>query len=95
MRLLSGKEPEIPAHISVEPRHPLVMLREHEGQSGPNEIMNYREVSEYLRTPLATLYSMVHRHEIPHIRLSARGVRFRRSDLERWLDERANREVLR
>lgn len=32
---------------------------------------------------------MVRRHEIPHVRLGPRFVRFDREELERWLSERS------
>lgn len=35
------------------------------------------------------LYRMVASEEIPHIRISSRTVRFRRRDLEAWLDAHA------
>lgn len=35
--------------------------------------------------PIATLYSMVSRKQIPHIRLGPRLVVFSRGELERWL----------
>jgi excisionase family DNA binding protein len=36
-----------------------------------------------------TLYALVHRKQIPHIRLSSKMVRFKRAALEAWMQERA------
>ncbi len=36
-----------------------------------------------------TLYALVHQRRIPHVRLSARLVRFRRDELEGWMNARA------
>jgi excisionase family DNA binding protein len=36
----------------------------------------------------SSLYAMVHHRQIPHIRVGRRCVRFRRRDLEAWLDAR-------
>jgi excisionase family DNA binding protein len=50
-----------------------------------DEMGGYAEASRWLGIPVGTLYSMVHHHRIPHIRLSGRMVRFRRSELDKWL----------
>ncbi len=39
-------------------------------------MLTYQEAAEFLSMRLATLYSKVSRHEIPHVRLSGRMVRF-------------------
>ena len=48
--------------------------------------LNYREASSILGIKLSTLYSLVHRHRVPHVRLGKRLVRFPEDALERWLD---------
>ncbi len=53
------------------------------------EILTYQEASAYLRIPVNTLYWMVHENRIPHIRIGARSVRFRRSELDAWLAKNA------
>ncbi len=50
--------------------------------------LTYEEAARFLNLKLETLYSMVSRREIPHIRLGRRFVRFSRADLLRWLDNR-------
>lgn len=49
------------------------------------ELLTYRELSALLSIPLGTLYSMVARGEIPHVRFGKRLVRFRRSEVEAWV----------
>lgn len=53
-------------------------------------MMNYEEAAVFLGLKVNTLYSMVSRKELPHVRLSRRLVRFDRADLDRWV---ANRRV--
>lgn len=51
-------------------------------------LLTYQETSVLLGIPVNTLYGLIHQHRIPHIRLSGRMIRFNRSELEAWLDER-------
>jgi excisionase family DNA binding protein len=55
-------------------------------------MLSYREAAKFLGLPVGTLYSLVHERRVPHVRIGARLVRFRRPELERWLGERAVRE---
>ncbi|MDP2342263.1 MAG: helix-turn-helix domain-containing protein [Deltaproteobacteria bacterium] len=50
--------------------------------------LTYEQAAEYLGVALPTLYSLVCRKAVPHVRLSARMVRFDVDDLDRWLDSR-------
>lgn len=52
-------------------------------------LLTYLEAAALLGLPLGSLYSMVHQRRIPHIRLGPRLVRFRRSEVEAWLDSHA------
>jgi excisionase family DNA binding protein len=47
--------------------------------------MSYDDAVELTGILKPTLYSLVHRKQIPHIRLSNRLVRFQREELEMWL----------
>lgn len=49
-------------------------------------IATYQEAATFLAMPLNTLYSLVHRKVIPHVRISDRMVKFDLDDLERWID---------
>lgn len=50
--------------------------------------LNYQQVSILLAIKRNTLYSMVHRNQIPHYRLGPRMVRFSETELLQWLQER-------
>tara|TARA_R100001594_G_scaffold82129_2_gene116600 strand:+ start:154 stop:369 length:216 start_codon:yes stop_codon:yes gene_type:complete len=49
-------------------------------------MMKYKEVSEMTAVPLGTLYCLVFDKKIPHVRLGPRTVRFKREDIQAWLD---------
>jgi excisionase family DNA binding protein len=49
------------------------------------DVLRYAEAGSLLAIPVATLYSMVHEHTIPHYRVGPRTVLFRRSELLAWL----------
>ncbi len=51
-------------------------------------LLTYRETSVLLGIPLSSLYALVCRKCVPHVRLTGRTVRFIRHDLEVWLEER-------
>lgn len=53
------------------------------------DIGGYEYAARVTGIRVSTLYSLVCQRRIPHIRLSRRMVRFRRADLERWLQSRA------
>ena len=52
-------------------------------------MLNYAQAAEILGLPVGTLYAMVAKRNIPHIRLGRRLVRFSREALERWVKEHA------
>jgi excisionase family DNA binding protein len=64
------------------------------------QYMTYKSLAELLNVPVDTLYCWVARQEIPHTRVGARVVRFRRDEIERWLEaksvapQHANRRVV-
>ena len=55
-------------------------------------LLTYQEISKLLNIKIATLYSLVSRRRIPHIRLSGKMVRFDQEQIERWLDARRRAE---
>ena len=59
-----------------------------EGTVTDKKLMTYEEAAGLLGLHLGTLYSMVSRRQIPHLRLGARLVRFDPVELEAWLSER-------
>ena len=50
-----------------------------------SERINYTAAAELLGVNVGTLRSMVHRRQVPHIRMGAKLVRFDRDELEQWL----------
>ncbi len=52
-------------------------------------LLTYDQLAADLDIPLGTLFAWVSNREIPHLRLGPRTVRFRRSEIENWLKERA------
>jgi excisionase family DNA binding protein len=55
------------------------------------EVMTVREVAEYLRLPVGTLYGWRYRGKGPVGMRVGRHVRYRRADVEEWLDRGASR----
>ena len=51
-----------------------------------NDIMRIEEAADFLATSKGTLYHWVSQGRVPVIKISKRCIRFRRSDLEKWLD---------
>ncbi len=49
--------------------------------------LNYSQAAALLGVPKGTLYSLVHQHRIPHIRLGARFVRFDEDRLRAWMGQ--------
>lgn len=52
-----------------------------------SDLTGYPGAMEETGLCLNTLYALVHRKKIPHIRLSSRLVRFSRSALRAWLNQ--------
>lgn len=47
--------------------------------------ITYKEVQQLTGLPIGTLYSLVSRKQIPHIRMGKRSVRFIQKDVESWM----------
>ena len=56
--------------------------------SAPKDIMRIQEAAEYLSVSVGTLYHWVSEGRIPVVRISARCIRFRRADLDGWLESK-------
>jgi excisionase family DNA binding protein len=52
------------------------------------EHLTYSETARFLGIPVGTVYSMVSRRQLPHVRLGKRLVRFPRHELEAWVASR-------
>lgn len=48
------------------------------------ELMTLQEVCKFLRVSKSYIYSLTHRHLIPHIKIEGM-LRFRRKEIDRWL----------
>lgn len=51
-------------------------------------LLTYKDAADLLGLRPGTLYAMVSRHQIPHVRLGKRLVRFDAAELNQWLNER-------
>lgn len=54
-------------------------------------LLDAREAAKLLHVPRSTLYELVRSRGLPHVRIGRRGLRFTRTDLERWVDENSAR----
>ena len=54
------------------------------------DIMTIREVADYLKLTEKTAYRLVAEGKIPGFKVGG-SWRFRRSEIERWIDERSQR----
>lgn len=54
-----------------------------------SQLLKCDEVAQILGQKVATVYSWCRAGKLPHLRLSSRTYRVRRSDLERFLDAAA------
>lgn len=51
------------------------------------QLMGPKELAEYIGVPLATVYAMNHRRTGPKRLRVGKYVRYRRSDVDAWLDQ--------
>jgi len=52
------------------------------------ELLSYQEAANLLHVQIGTVYSWVSKKMIPHIRLGPRLVRFKREEIEAWVEEK-------
>jgi excisionase family DNA binding protein len=58
-----------------------------------DELLTVKQLAAFLQVPVSTVYAWRHTGDGPRgIRVSGRHVRYRRSDVEAFLDERADCE---
>jgi excisionase family DNA binding protein len=60
---------------------------------GFSEIMTLEETAKYLKIGKSTLYKMAREGKIPAVKI-ANQWRFRKEDIDKWLQEIKNREIL-
>ncbi len=60
---------------------------------GFGEIMTLEETAKYLKIGKSTLYKMAREGKIPAVKI-ANQWRFRKEDIDKWLQEIRNKEIL-
>jgi excisionase family DNA binding protein len=60
------------------------------GTAAPTEFLTLAELAEMLRVPVPTIYKWRHLNEGPRGIRVGRHVRYRRSDVEAWLEQQAD-----
>jgi excisionase family DNA binding protein len=57
-------------------------------RTNDDALVTVTEAAEYLRVAPGSLYHWVSEGRVPVVRFSARCIRFRRSDIDTWLEQR-------
>jgi excisionase family DNA binding protein len=57
-----------------------------------SDIMTIKEVAEYLRVPVSSLYKLAQQGKIPASRVGRRW-RFRREIIDRWIDDQTHMDT--
>jgi len=57
--------------------------------SDDHELLTYAQAAQFLNVRLGTLYALVSRKEVPHVRLGKRLVRFSRRALSSMIADRS------
>lgn len=63
-------------------------MQQPEKHENVEPLLTYRQAAALIGLPVNSLYQLVHHRRIPHVRLGRRFVRFKRSDLAAWIDDR-------
>jgi excisionase family DNA binding protein len=58
-----------------------------------NSLMTIEEASRYLQLSVKCLYRYSSERKIPVIKISGRAIRFRREDLDAWIEKHTARPV--
>ena len=61
-----------------------------DGKTAPEPLLTVEEVAEYLKVSAGSIYNRVSKGEIPFVKIGT-SVRFRRSEIDRWVEEQAGR----
>ena len=64
--------------------------KSHDPQSQPGDILTIRQLSEYLMVSEKTIYRMLDKNLLPAVRVGAQW-RFRKRDVDAWLDEQVKK----
>ncbi len=60
---------------------------------GDSPIMTLEEIAKYLKIGKSTLYKMAREGKIPAVKI-ANQWRFRKEDIDKWLQEIRNKEII-
>lgn len=60
-----------------------------DGSESPDRLLQAQEVAERLGVPEAFVYQLARRRQLPSVRVGAKYVRFRQSELERYIRHRS------
>jgi len=80
---------EFQPELLTESLHARLQWSDPEPKPDPKKrrMLTYEEVAAMTSLPVGTLYSMVHRKELPHYRLSPKTVRFSENDIRKWIED--------
>ena len=54
-----------------------------------NDLMSYLQAAEFLGMPIGSLYGLVSKRQIPHMRINKRIIRFSKAELLKFLEAHA------
>lgn len=55
-----------------------------------DEIMTIDEVARYLKVTKKTIYYLIYQKSLPTVKLGSRLLRFRKSDIDKWIESKSN-----
>lgn len=56
-------------------------------------LLTYKDMAKKYGFPIGTLYGMVHKKEIPHVRLGERMVRFVQEEIDGWIKSKNSKRT--
>lgn len=54
-----------------------------------DQLLTVQELANYLQVPISRVYALSHRHQIPFVKISHRCLRFKKCDIEAWLEQKS------
>jgi len=58
-----------------------------------DEIMTIDELAKYLKVTKKTIYYLIYQKSLPTVKLGSRLLRFRKSDIDKWIESKSNVKV--
>jgi len=62
----------------------IILISAMKGEKKPEKLMTLKEVAEYLRLSVHTIYKMAQKGKMPALKAGKKW-RFRKEDIDRWL----------